>query len=169
MGDQIVYRANSQYTTKPLNIGDVKIYGLEHEFNFSLYNCVLQNKFCWMKSRIHDLDADREMYLNKERSYLPRFKDAASLEFKLFDRFTSKYTVNYRSGYYKTEYNLAVIPSSITHDACTGLLFLNGELRLMFEIYNILDHKNYDVEAFPLPGRAFYLTIYGNKSLSKHK
>ncbi|MFH0921801.1 MAG: TonB-dependent receptor plug domain-containing protein [Fibrobacterota bacterium] len=156
--DQIVFRMLSQGALKPMNMGDIRISGLEQKAVVKWRMFSLENQFVYMRSRIYRLDIDTSEYIGKERAYLPNVKDILAIKVEN-SRFSFEYDLNYRSDYYKSEANLSLLPSALTHDLSLAIFPPSQWMRLTLEIKNLADATNYDYEAFPLPGRAIYATF----------
>ncbi|MFH0919912.1 MAG: TonB-dependent receptor [Fibrobacterota bacterium] len=165
--DQIVFRVLAQNASKPVNMGDLRIAGLEHSARVTAGPVTLENQFAYMRSRIYAIHFDRALYLGHERSYLPNIKEAFKFKAAFLGMFEVQYDFQYRSDYYESEVNIAILPANMTHDFSLSAFFLEKSVRLSAEVKNILDEKNYDIEAFPLPGRAFYLTLRGEFHLTE--
>jgi iron complex outermembrane receptor protein len=157
INDQIVYRMFNRIV-KPENMGDVRIVGAEQDVEAAWRGLKVRNQAAFMRSEIIRAPID-SLYLNRERAYLPAFKNTLLLELRLSGWMEAGYGLNARSGYFTSEYNLARVPPAVTHDAMARIAAPGLGLKLTVEIKNMTDEKSCDVEAFPLPGRAFYLTL----------
>ncbi len=169
MDDQIIYRMYAHNVSKPVNFGDVVIRGIEHELVLKRTTVSAGNQLTLMVSEIIRTEADQSLCVGKERSYLPRVKENAYVRWRFHSHAEAGYDLNFRSEYFKSEYNSAIVPLTLTHDLTLRGFLLGDQIKITAEIKNITDETIHDVEAFPLPGRAFYLTTMVQLHVSTNK
>lgn len=149
--DQIVFVYYGSHFVKPKNVSDVRIGGVEHDAELARGRISIRNQFAYMKSEI--------MNSGKESPYLPAVKNTLSVLTGMPWNGEVRYDLNFRSEYFKSEYNNVVLPETWSHDIALRWGGPGNLFGITGEIKNVTDSKNRDMEAFPLPGRAYYLTI----------
>jgi iron complex outermembrane receptor protein len=76
------------------------------------------------------------------------------------DRWSLSYELHYRSAVYLDQANLLErSPAYTTHSLTLELRPLTSDVRVVLEARNLSDEQAEDVIGYPLPGRAFYVTL----------
>ncbi len=67
--------------------------------------------------------------------------------------------LDFASGNYVDPANLVPVPRRLLIGAGASLELDHGHVRVTASVNNLIDASVFDVLAYPLPGRAFYLTV----------
>ncbi len=151
----VVWRQNSQYTSRPLNIGGAVSRGLELEWEFvpaGQWSC--RGNLTWQHTAHRGADP---VYRGKELPFRPAVQATASVAWRR-GPWRAEGRLRSVSRTYRDRYNSEAerVPAHTTWDlSLTRRWDGRHDIALTVELRNLTDVDVYDVEGFPLPGRAW--------------
>lgn len=152
----ILFFPNSQYTSRPTNIGAARIQGWELSLSTLWWHTL---RLAGNYTRLDSRDTGPIPYYNG--NWLPgRPRD----DLALFLDFTpGRWSVGYELHWLGKNYlkpaNFEIVPDRKIHNVIGKITFFSGHASLSAEARNIADNQISDVGGFPLPGRSFYVTL----------
>ena len=158
--DLISYEAYPPGAARPYNFADARVLGLEAEGEWRPHPLVSGAlSYTWMVSA--DLQRDGRFYL-RELPYRPRHK--------LFARvlagprwLTGRVELAAQSAHALTRDGVLVLPGrAFVHAGLSTTWGSRPELTVTAEARNLLDARAEDFVGYPLPGRAFFLSVAGS-------
>ncbi len=153
VNDIIVFVQNSQLTFKAENVSSARIYGLEMEWSFGLFNHLnLSGNLTWQNP---EDTSDQKLFNGKQLPGKAKFQlfNRAELYFTYFQIF---YELDLLSSNYIDRANLREFDDRSIQNA--GLILWplgNKNLALSFEVKNFTNEQVEDIAGFPLPGRNY--------------
>ncbi len=152
----ILFFPNSQYTSRPENIGSASIRGCEILASFSIGRSIsLSGSYSYLDGR----DTSSIPYYNGNR-LVGRPVHASTFEIAWTGkRWTASYELHYIGSNYLDQANMTEVPSREIHGLSLHLGSLWHRLSLTLEGRNLGGNQLSDVNGFPLPGRSFYSTL----------
>ncbi|UCG52830.1 MAG: TonB-dependent receptor [Candidatus Latescibacterota bacterium] len=152
----ILYFPNSQFTSRPQNIGSARIRGLEISFSSQLGDHLrLAGNYTYLRSK----DTGPIPYYNgndlpsRPRHDLSLFSDV------LLETWRFSYELHQIGENYLDPANHKKVAKRKIHNlAVEWRPFANG-VSLAAEARNLTDNQVSDVSGFPLPGRSFFVTV----------
>ena len=153
--DLIRFVQNSQYVSRPLNIGRAELRGVETRLqirplvwariDLSYTYQHAENRASFAYERGNDLP-NAPRHALEARSSLSR------------DRYSVYYAFSHESRHFLDRANLQPLPTRLVH-GLGGRLVLSTLISLNCEIRNLTDNQIADLWGYPLPGRAFFLSL----------
>jgi iron complex outermembrane receptor protein len=152
----ILFFPNSQFTSRPTNIGSARILGWEVSVSTLLFNRL---RFAGNYTHLDARDTGPIPFYNGNE--LPgRPRDDVTL---LLDYVRARWDVSYELNWIGRNYldpaNLRPVPAREIHNLALRLGLFTGWASLTGEVRNITNNQISDVNGFPLPGRSFYMTF----------
>jgi iron complex outermembrane receptor protein len=152
----ILFFPNSQYTSRPENIGSARIRGWEGSFS------TLVGERVRVSGNYTRLDTEDTgpipYYRGNELPGRPR-DDAALFIDVMPGRWTLGYELHYIGKNYLDPSNMTPVPAREIHGARVQLRLFDDAVSLTAEGKNLSNNQIRDVSGFPLPGRAFFVTL----------
>jgi len=152
----ILFFPNSQYTSKPTNIGEAEIKGFEFSLGTTLPGGIkLTGNYTFLDSK----DTGPIPYYNgKTLAGRPEHEAFVSATLPL--RVVSlKYELNYIGSNYIDRANMKPVPERKIHNISISAGSTDKWGKFNLEVKNITDNRISDINAFPLPGRSVYVTL----------
>jgi len=152
----ILFFPNSQYTSKPTNIGEAEIKGFEFSLGTTFPGGIkLMGNYTFLDSK----DTSPIPYYNgKTLAGRPEHEAFVSLTLPL--RIASiKYELNYIGSNYIDRANMKPVPERKIHNISISAGSTDKRGKFNLEVKNITDNRISDINAFPLPGRSVYVTL----------
>jgi iron complex outermembrane receptor protein len=151
----ILFFPNSQFTSRPTNIGSAQIRGWEVSFASLLWNRL---RFAGNYTRLESKDTGPIPYYHGNQ--LPgRPRNEAALFFDYsFRRWDVTYEFQWIGKNYLDPANLRPVPAREIHNLALRLNLFAGRVSVTAQSQNLTNDRIRDVNGFPLPGRSFYIT-----------
>ena len=158
--DLLVFKQGAYGTARADNIAAARALGVESsaELGYRVARLYMQATFTDARDR-SDVEAARDHQL----PYRPRLHLSARPELRGLPVFGAELGAyvefDYTGGNFIDPANLVPMPSRLLVGAGASLALDHGHVRVTATVNNLTDSSLYDVLAYPLPGRAFYLTV----------
>jgi iron complex outermembrane receptor protein len=152
----ILFFPNSQYASKPRNIGAARIRGWESSAAFTVAGRA-RASVSWTRLDTEDT-SDITSYNGKALPSRPRDEVAVSLGTRL-RAWRVTYEYHTIGANFLDRYNQKAVPARHLHSAIVAWDLPVTGLALTIEGRNLTDDRVSDVGGFPLPGRSFYTTL----------
>jgi len=152
----ILFFPNSQYTTKPTNIGAARIRGFEASLAGAW-----ENQLDWSLgyTRLDSEDtSDIPYYNGNQLPSRPGHEVNAALG-GTWRALRLGYELHYIGANWLDRANLNEAPTRTLHGAVATIRIPVDGLSFTFEARNLSDERAVDVAGYPLPGRSFYSTL----------
>jgi iron complex outermembrane receptor protein len=162
--DAILFRQNSQRTSRAENFGATRTRGLELELiQQGVDGLSWSLNLTWQQAQ--DTSSD-PAYRGKELPFLPPLEATLHLE-KAWGQWRGGMTLNHASGNYRDRYNTdleraparTVVSLSLLRRWTLATAAPARHLTMVAEAVNVTGNDVYDVEGFPLPGRSFRFSL----------
>ncbi|HOO55910.1 MAG TPA: TonB-dependent receptor [bacterium] len=149
----IVFIQKTQGTSQAMNIGRAIVRGLEGTLSLESGKWKLSSNYTYQNAkddsaisywRGNQLAGRHERELNLKMEYLS-------------GRWNPYYSFSYSSGRFLDRANYYPVDAKNVHD--TGISYDSGKATFTLEAKNLSDNRSTDILGYPLPGRAFYLTV----------
>lgn len=152
----ILFFPNSQYTSRPENIGSASIRGCEILTSCTIGGLIsLSGSYSYLDGR----DTSPIPYYHGNR-LVGRPVHASTFEIAWTGkRWTAAYELHYIGSNYLDQANMKEVPSREIHGLSLHLGTLWHRFSLTLEGRNLGGNQLSDVNGFPLPGRSFYSTL----------
>ena len=152
----ILFFPNSQYTSKPTNIGEAEIKGVEFSIGTSLPEGIkLTGNYTFLDSK----DTGPIPYYNgKILAGRPEHEAFVSIALPL-GAVSLKYELHYIGPNYIDRANMKRVPERKIHNISVAIGSTDKWGKFNLEMKNITDNQISDINAFPLPGRSVYATL----------
>ena len=152
----ILFFPNSQYTSKPENIGAAHIQGFELSAAAMFAERVeVSGSYTHMETRD---TGDIPAYHGKELPSRPNDEVTASIS-GIMGAVRLTYEMHYIASNWLDRYNTLETPARTIHGALASLRTPVSGLVLSLEGRNLTNNQIVDVAGYPLPGRCFYSTL----------
>jgi len=152
----ILFFPNSQYTSKPENIGAAHIQGFELSAAAMLAERVeVSGSYTHMDTRD---TGNIPAYHGKELPSRPNDEVTASIS-GILGTARLTYELHYIASNWLNRYNTLETPARTIHGALASLRTPVSGLVLSLEGRNLTNNQIVDVAGYPLPGRCFYSTL----------
>ena len=155
---------NSQFVSRPYNIGAAQLNGIETRWNISF-----SPRLRFKANYVYQHAENRSAFPYENGRNLPnapthRFN--GNTEFSV-NRWRMNYEVNIENRHFLDRANLRGVDGRILHNL---RLTIPTESSAIFniEVCNLTNNQASDIWAYPLPGRSYFFTLYFDKNLSKH-
>ena len=155
---------NSQFVSRPYNIGAAQLNGIETRWNISF-----SHRLRFKANYVYQHAENRSAFPYENGRNLPnapthRFN--GNTEFSV-NRWRMNYDVNIENRHFLDRANLRGVDGRILHNL---RLTIPTESSAIFniEVCNLTNNQASDIWAYPLPGRSYFFTLYFDKNLSKH-
>ena len=150
---------NSQYVSRPYNIGAAQLNGIETRWNISL-----SRKLRFKANYVYQRAENRSAFPYENGRNLPnapthRFN--GNMEFSVKD-WRINYDINVENRHFLDRANLRDVDGRILHDL---RITIPTKVSATFnvEICNLTSNQASDIWAYPLPGRTYFFTLYFDK------
>ena len=153
----ILFFPNSQYTTKPVNIGAAKVRGWEWSAAANIGGTVdVQIHY----ARLRTTDVSEVPFYNGNTLPSHPKNDLSVSTHTTLGPTAITYEYHYLGENFLDLANFSTVPARRIHNAsATWFTRLSG-LGATLEIQNITGNQVSDIAGYPLPGRAFFATIH---------
>jgi iron complex outermembrane receptor protein len=152
----ILFFPNSQFTTKPTNIGSARIRGWEFSAAVS-FGARLQLSANY--TRLETEDTSDIPYYNGNQLAARPANDVMLTGSYRFDRWGITWEAHHIGSNYLDRANMREVDARYLHNAVFQFFFPVPGLTFSVEARNLTDNSLSDISGFPLPGRSFYATI----------
>lgn len=152
----ILYFPNSQFTSRPQNIGKARIRGVELSFSSLVSGRLrLSGNYTYLDGE----DTGPIPYYNgNDLPGRPKHDLAAQVDFSRRS-VTLSYEYHRISANYLDPANQSMVPARNIHNAAVRWTGLGRGLAMTIEGRNLADDRVSDVSGFPLPGRSYFVTM----------
>jgi outer membrane cobalamin receptor len=153
--DLIRFIQNSQRVSRPHNIGKALLQGFEGRTQLRL-----SSRFTMRASYVYQRAENRAPFSFEKGNDLPNApRHTAQMNATLRHRGqTLRYEMQRESRHFMDRANLRIIPSRLIH-TLGGSVRLAPSTEALWEVRNLTDNQVADLWGFPLPGRAFFVTL----------
>lgn len=152
----IIYFPNSQFTSRPVNIGSARITGWEASFSGVFWNRL---RVAGNYARLDGTDTGPvPFYRGNSLPGRPRDEVALSADYS-FRRWNVAYEFQWIGPNYLDPANLSLVPGREIHGAAVRWSVLDEQVVLSAEGRNLTNNQISDVNGFPLPGRSVFVTV----------
>lgn len=158
--DLIQFQTNAYGVARARNIGRARILGIESSAELHYRVARLYAQATWTDARDRSDDAAA---VDHQLPYRPRVHLTARPELRGVRAWGTELggyvELDFTGGNYVDRANLVELPSRTLLGAGVSIAFARGRVRLVASGHNLTNARVSDVLAYPLPGRAFYLTV----------
>jgi outer membrane cobalamin receptor len=167
--DLIQFQYNAYGVARARNIGRARILGIESSGELRFHAASLYAQLTWTDARDRSNSAAAA---DRQLPYRPLLHLTVRPELRRMRvgavEVGAYLELDVSSGNYVDPANLVRLPSRVLLGAGASLQLDDGRVRLVASASNVTDASVIDMIAYPLPGRAFYLTIaFATESFAK--
>jgi len=156
---------NSQYISRPYNIGAAQLSGIETRCNIYITQWL---RFKWNYVYQHTENLSPFPYENRrDLPNAPRHRLNANTELSV-NQWKLNYDVNIENRHFIDRANLRNVAGRVLHDLRLTIP-TKASATFIIEICNLSNNQTADLWAYPLPGRSFFLTLNFDKKISANK
>lgn len=158
--DLILFQHNAYGVARARNIGRARVLGLESSTELRYRAARLYTQATLTDARDR---SDSAASADRHLPYRPRVHLTARPELRDLDvhgvALGAYVELDFTSGNFVDPANLVELPSRMVLGAGTSVALDRGHVRIIASVNNLTNAMVNDVLAYPLPGRAFYLTV----------
>lgn len=158
--DLIQFQQNAYGVARARNIGRARVLGIESsaELRYRVAHLYAQATFTDARDQSNSAAAG-----DKQLPYRPRMHATVRPELRglrvLAAELGAYIELDVTSGNYVDPANLVLLPSRVLLGAGASMGFERGRVRLIASVNNLTNASESDLLSYPLPGRAYYLTL----------
>jgi iron complex outermembrane receptor protein len=158
--DLIQFQQNAYGVARARNIGRARVLGVESSAELRYRHAHLYAQTTLSDARDR---SDSAAAGDKQLPYRPRMHTTVRPELRrvpvLATELGAYVDVDVTSGNYVDPANVVVLPSRVLVGAGASVGFDRGRVRVIASVNNLTNASAVDLLSYPLPGRAFYLTL----------